>query len=492
VIIETVEKNKAKSLRILIASNLKKKIRFSNKKKREKYFKIKKKLREVQIKLRAIKLESVEDKKYPKTENFKAISPTHEQKHQHRHYYRKFYQYSKEMLKLTSIQEIKNKDFYTKIITELADNSTILYPIYYEKRSTLEVLSLSKKKNLIEVKNYSTTIKHSPKFSKIRFFIKEIELFLQESNQKLIKKKIKSFNKRHLQIPHYILEMLFELDSKKRILKAKITYNSFMNKYRYSILLFTLDYLKEGILKAIPEGTKKIYFTPFGDLNILPLHALPIGKDKYLIDKYEIIYIPSLSVWSELKKSYTEKHKKSINNLYISQDYSKERSCYDEVIACKSLIKGKHKKQITSKEFKDSVHKKKFNILHLSVHGRANLKTPLDSALAFEKSKLSLLEIHGLNLHVNLLILSACEGNLLKTKGLDELLGFERAFIIAGATNIITTLDTVNIQRTKQLMTTLYTHMNNTLSFSEAFRQSAIESIDNNNMEWMLFRFMGV
>ena len=491
-IIEAVEKYKAKSLKILIASNLKKKIRFSNKQKREKYFQIKKKLRNVQIKLRAIKLESIEEKNSSKRKIFKATSYLNTPKQQHQLYYQKFYQYSKEMAKLSSIQESQNKNFYTKIMKKLADNSVVLYPIYCEKSSQLEVLSLSKKNNHLHVRNYSTTINHSPNFSKIRHFIKEVELFLQESNPKFIKKKIKYFNKVYFQIPQYILGIIFDMDLKKTILKAKITYDSFMNKYRYRILIFSLNYLKEGILKAIPRGTRKIYFTPFGDLNILPLHALPIGEEQYLIDKYEVVYIPSLSVWAELKKSYTKKQGKSLNNLYISQDYSKEKSCHDEVIACKALIEGKHKKQISSREFKESVHKKKFNILHLSVHGKANLETPLDSALAFEKSKLSLLEIHGLNLHINLLILSACEGNVLKTKGLDELLGFERAFIVAGATNIITTLDTVNIQRTKQLMTTLYTHMKNSLSFSEAFRQSAIESIDNNNMEWMLFRFMGV
>ena len=396
------------------------------------------------------------------------------------------------MAKLSSINELKKKDFYTNIIKKLAKNSVVLYPIYHEERSELEVLSLSKKKKHLQIETYYTTINSSPKFSNLRFLIKDIETFLQLNNKKNIEQEIKQFNKKYIQIPKHILEIIFELDSKKIILKAKVTYDSFMNKYRYKILLFTLDYLREGILKAIPKGTRKIYFTPFGDLNILPLHALPIGENSYLIDKYEVVYIPSLSIWADLRKSYAKKHKKSQKNLYISQDYSDEKSCYEEVVACNALIEGEHKKQINSKHFKNYVHKKKFNIVHLSVHGKANLKTPLHSALAFEKSKLSLLEIHGLNLHINLLILSACEGNLVKVEGLDELLGFERAFIIAGATNIITTLDTVNIQRTKQLMTTLYTHINNNQSFSEAFRQSAIESIDNNNMEWMLFRFMGV
>ena len=211
-IIEAIEKNKAKSLKILIASNLKKKTKFSNKKKKEKYFKIKKKLREVQIKLRAIKLESIEDKNSSKKKKFKATSPLDKYKQQHQFYYQKFYQYSKEMAKLSSIKESKNKDFYTKIIKNLPDNSLVLYPVYCEKSSQLEVLSLTKKKNRLEVKSYSTKIKHSPKFSKIRLFIKEIEDFLQESNPKFIKKKIKSFNKRDLQIPLYILKILFEVD----------------------------------------------------------------------------------------------------------------------------------------------------------------------------------------------------------------------------------------------------------------------------------------
>ena len=133
------------------------------------------------------------------------------------------------------------------------------------------------------------------------------------------------------------------------------------------------------------------------------------------------------------------------------------------------------------------------NILHLSTHGLSDLDNPLNSHLQFKDSNLSLLEIHALKLDINLVILSACETNLSTINGADEVLAFERAFLIAGAKNIITTFLSVDSDRTIDFMRVFYEKTAKNNSISKTFQQTCIDDIhEHGSSEWMLFRFTGV
>ncbi|RUM69693.1 MAG: hypothetical protein DSZ07_04225, partial [Sulfurovum sp.] len=291
-----------------------------------------------------------------------------------------------------------------------------------------------------------------------------------------------------------VLETLFELDKNLKILNLKIDLDELINNHRYKILNFALDYVSETIVKAIPKGKRKIYFSPFGDLNILPLHAIEISNDNYLIDNYEIVYIPSLAIWADLSKrvpNFTESEA-SAKNLYVSQDKGNQTICYDEVIACQEILQGEHQESPDTLKFKKAIDKQSFNILHLSVHGVADLKNPLNSGLIFNQTQLSILEIQALKFQANLVVLSACESNLARTEGADEMLAFERAFMIAGAENIISTFDSVDAKQITLFIKSFYREIQNGVTLSKAFQKSAIDTIDNDSNEWMLFRFMGV
>lgn len=388
---------------------------------------------------------------------------------------------SLEERKARTLKEIMKIDSRSidEISTQIEEDSVVLYPTFNEKISQLELISVSKEQGELRIKSYKEQIENAPDFLNFTADIKELEEFLLLDDREKIERKISKICK----------------DSK--MVKLDITYSHFMNSYRYKLFEWIVSYLKNIVIKSIPKGTKKIYFSPFGALTMLPFHAISISKELYLIDEYEIIYIPSLSIWDRLKQS-SQQRERGKDNLYISQDRENERECYDEVNSCQRYLKGEHREKIDSVALKKLIHNQSFNTLHLSLHGSADLENSLNTSLHLYNSRLSLVEVYELQLQANLVFLSACETNLARVEGLDEVLAFERAFIVAGAINIISTFNKVNAQRAKMFTTAFYTHLQysryhqNSPSYSEAFRQSAIESIDNGNMEWMLFRFMGV
>ena len=385
-----------------------------------------------------------------------------------------------EAKKAKSLKKIMKLDDRSieEISTHIEEGSVILYPTFNEECSLLEIISLSKENGALRVKSCKEQIENAPNFLNFTADIKELEELLILEERKKVEYKV------------------VEICKGINIVEKEITYNSFMNNYRYKLFEWIVSYLKNSVINAIPKGTKKIYFSPSGALTTLPFHAISISQEVYLIDRYEIVYIPSLLVWDRLKQR-SQKRERGKDNLYISQDRENECACYEEANACQRYLKGEHKEKIDSVALKELIHNKSFNTLHLSVHGSADLKNSLNASLHLYQSRFSLEEVYELQLQANLVFLSACETNLSRVEGLDEIVAFERAFIIAGAINIVTTFNKINAQRAKLFTTAFYTHLQkinyqNSFSCSEAFRQSAIESIDNGNMEWMLFRFMGV
>ena len=174
----------------------------------------------------------------------------------------------------------------------------------------------------------------------------------------------------------------------------------------------------------------------------------------------------------------------SKDNLIVSME-----GLHDEARNVLKNIDGESLSDIETDEFKEYIRDKNFNILHFSTHGSANISYPLNSHLIFNKSRLNLLEIFGLTINANLVNISACETYLSEVKGADEVLAFERAFLIAGAKSVISTFSTVSIMGAEDFMETFYTYIKDDGVISKSFQKASIENIEDGNMAWMLFRF---
>ena len=409
--------------------------------------------------------------------------------------YEEFNRYSKELFSILNIKEFDGQNMEREILDKIDEESVVLYPIhfndYHNKQSELSVVALYKRDGELSVDIIHKTI-DSLDFIDYIYLIRDVEemFFLMKSN-KTIEHKIEELNNKEIGVDNEILQEIFELDSNKKIVSLKMSGHDFAYSYKYEIIQNALSFIADICIQSIPKGTKKIYFSPFGDLNLLPLHAISTGEDAYLIEKYEIAYLPFLSILNNT----SHLQKQSNKNLFISVDsksVEEESNLHIEAITSCEILKGEYLPNIDTTEFKKSVHNQSYNLLHLSTHGLSDLNNPLNSHLLFKNSKLSLLEIYGLKLDINLVVLSACETNLSTLKGADEVLAFERAFLIAGAKNIITTFSTVDVIRSQDFIELFYKKINRRTSISKAFQEACLKDIEENgSMEWSLFRFTG-
>ena len=381
---------------------------------------------------------------------------------------------------------------YQTALEHLDEESVVLYPFcyvypdYYKREHELYVVAFYKKDGNIEVDIHFETIEDPVIFSDYIYLTRELESIvnLLENNQP-ITKKLNSLNLKKSTVSQELLNEIFELDREMNILSLKIDKSDFEWRYKYEIIQKALSFVQNLCLKSIPKKRKKIYFSPFGDLNLLPLHALTTSDGSYLIEQYEIVYIPFISILDTFHLNQEIE-----KNLFVSIEEFKEESNI-----CLNIkgVGGEHKIDMSATEFKSKVHNNPYNILHLSTHGLSDLDNPLNSHLQFKDSNLSLLEIHALKLDINLVILSACETNLSTINGADEVLAFERAFLIAGAKNIITTFLSVDSDRTIDFMRVFYEKTAKNNSISKTFQQTCIDDIhEHGSSEWMLFRFTGV
>jgi CHAT domain-containing protein len=100
-------------------------------------------------------------------------------------------------------------------------------------------------------------------------------------------------------------------------------------------------------------------------------------------------------------------------------------------------------------------------LLHFATHGELREHDPLASALLLtpgggEDGRLEVREIFGLSLDAELVVLSACETGLGRLSRGVELLGLQRAFLVAGTPAVVTTLWKVADQSSYRLMSAFH------------------------------------
>jgi CHAT domain-containing protein len=133
-----------------------------------------------------------------------------------------------------------------------------------------------------------------------------------------------------------------------------------------------------------------------------------------------------------------------------------------------------------------------FNIIHLATHGFFNKMNPLFSGLELEQDaendgQLELYEILDLQLHADLVTLSACQtalgsGHFSEIPAGDDFVGLTRAFIYAGSQSVLAALWQVDDQSTMNLMQGFYTRLkqnNSNKAIALALAQREMRSNQN-------------
>jgi CHAT domain-containing protein len=123
--------------------------------------------------------------------------------------------------------------------------------------------------------------------------------------------------------------------------------------------------------------------------------------------------------------------------------------------------------------------------LHFATHGLLDENHPELSGLKLahdagstEDGLLQVREIFNLELHADLVVLSACQSGLGKEVSGEGLIGMTRAFLYAGAGSMVVSLWRVDDESTSDLMVSFYRSLQELGNKSEALRRAKLELID--------------
>ena len=312
-------------------------------------------------------------------------------------------------------------------------------------------------------------------------------------------------------------------------LPGKVELESLSSQYRSQIRQQKSDLklaqtLYDKLLGPILAYRKKpsIIIVPDGGLHLLPFSALA-DNGQYVIITHTFSTVPSGTVLAILRN---REHEASTAYLpYVGVAAWAKKSTSKNLIF--RAISGPERSQLlplpesrrevesiavdlpkpstillgsdaTESRFKQ-LSLNRYNVLHLALHGYADLEYPDRSALVFapdphemDDGLLQVREIRHLHLTASLVTLSACNTGVgpVGEAGVDNLVN---AFIDAGAKSVVSTLWETEDHATTQLMIAFYSHLAHREEKAQALRQAKLELLKAGvpTAYWASFELVG-
>jgi CHAT domain-containing protein len=140
-----------------------------------------------------------------------------------------------------------------------------------------------------------------------------------------------------------------------------------------------------------------------------------------------------------------------------------------------------------------------YNVLHLALHGYADMEYSDRSALVFAPEEhgtdhglLQIREIRSLHLKANLVTLSACDTGV-GPVGEEGIANIVNAFVEAGAQTVVSTLWELEDHSTAHLMTVFYEHLGHAEEKGESLRNAQLQMIASGDPPyfWAGFEVVG-
>lgn len=262
------------------------------------------------------------------------------------------------------------------------------------------------------------------------------------------------------------------------------------------------------LIEPVQELNSKshLILIPDGKLNLLPWDALVDNSNRYLVETENVSLAPSVSSAILLRNKAPIKAARailavggipydqsgpllaSIRGAYPSGTLANLPGSRDEVLDAAKALEAHHAKvdlQLgadgTKDAFEQAIHSR-YSIIHLAVHALADSKNPDHAALfllADKKSRtdgtLDSAEVLTLRIHANLVVLSACETAVGRLEGQEGIAALSRAFLLAGARTVVSTLWTIDDTFSRFLMAQFYAGIANGQTTSVALRNAKLE-----------------
>lgn len=229
----------------------------------------------------------------------------------------------------------------------------------------------------------------------------------------------------------------------------------------------------DTLFKGIPEITREHWIiVPDGRLHLLPFDALPDENGRYVVHSHTITYAPSatsmylMNADRRLRQSrrypllavggvsYDQRpdvSKLAVTAGYVRGGLGELPGSKQEVLAASTALNSQSNTLLLGPAATESAFKHAplddFEVIHLAVHGFADEKHPERAALmllsdpaAGEDGILQPSEIMQLHTNAEIVVLSACDTAVGRLQGEEGIANISRAFLLAGAKNVISTL----------------------------------------------------
>lgn len=258
--------------------------------------------------------------------------------------------------------------------------------------------------------------------------------------------------------------------------------------------------------KVVLQKGERLIVVPHGSLHYLPFQALRFD-DGWLIERHSIVLAPSGAIAVQLMRGEAPAGKQlaAFGNPEIDESYALP-GAEKEVGEIAALFPDKDvfiRRQATRGQFLATVNSKA--ILHVAAHAEADSIDPLKSRILLSPGAqetpsapayLFANEIYDLNLkNVSLVTISACESGLGRIAAGDEVLGFPRSFLTAGARGVISSLWPVSDESTEVLMTTFYKSLASGTAAADALRLGQVAVLNlrgsSHPFYWAPFNLIG-
>jgi len=251
----------------------------------------------------------------------------------------------------------------------------------------------------------------------------------------------------------------------------------------------------------LSEG-EALVIIPHSSLHYLPFQALR-GPNGYLIEERAISYAPSASALVHLLNAPDGGGGKVI--VFGNPDLKSPKldlpGAQREVERIKELyprtelyVRGQATKERLIRLSSES------GILHIAAHANVDEVDPLYSTIHLASTQdvpgeLEAHEIYRLNLaNTSLVVLSACNTGLGRVSKGDEIWGFARTFLGAGAQTLLVSLWPVDDESTELLMTQFYKNAPG-IGVQQALRRGQIDLLQDKRFShpffWAAFNLVG-
>ena len=238
------------------------------------------------------------------------------------------------------------------------------------------------------------------------------------------------------------------------------------------------------------DSFESIQLISHGELNKIPFEAL-IDKDgNYVVQTKNVNYQPALSF---ITASYLKKpsYKNSWTGFGISE--GSEQSLKGSINELKDLA-AKTKGQLLFNNNTNASnlfqYAKDSRILHLALHSKVNLESPLYSELLLFEEQVTASEIYNQDIQSDLVVLSACDTGFGKIEKGEGIMSFSRAFTYAGAKSTVNSLWEVPDIETAKLMRMFYDNIDRGMQKHQALamaKQTYINSSDDHLLRHPFF-----